>query len=518
MPTSLPAAVQLAWGWFPPLAFLTGTAAVVAVALSRRRSFPRGARPPSSWLGGVLLTSAALAAVITETQSGRNGVPGPLSSLPHAHLLVQASRLLVMGIPLVAVACGIACAGERLAQGGSRITRSAAATALPFACAWAMSAGFGAWSGANAQAWAAWATFTALACLPVAGTGPAQQARVLLRVLIWGSLVLAVLSPSWAFAPYQLWPGGWRVGAPRLQGLMPQPNPLGWLAAFAVLLEWSHVRRLSLRLAWTAPALACLLLSASRTALFALVVGGLFYESAPGLGAEQPRVNSRWTRRAALAAAAAGLAILFLGSGAPAEGTLNGRTGYWLRAVELWRRYPLLGTGPGAFYESHDPAQAVGYAHNQLLHTAAELGTLGLLALVWFTTRALSNTCRSVAGRRVALPVLVTLTALYATENPLRFTNLTFVLPILPPLLMLLAAQGAEPAVVRADDSCPAGDGATWAAAPRQPVPGQTGTCGEETGSPTSLSPLNSGSASSPRRQTGPNSVSRVIHTPGHTG
>ena len=92
---------------------------------------------------------------------------------------------------------------------------------------------------------------------------------------------------------------------------------------------------------------------------------------------------------------------------------------------------------------SVDPSLSIGYAHNQLLHSMAELGLVGALAVLWLFGR---QVVALTSGRapQVAVALSVCYAALALTENPLRFTNLTFLLPLLPGLLVILAAH--EPA------------------------------------------------------------------------
>lgn len=78
----------------------------------------------------------------------------------------------------------------------------------------------------------------------------------------------------------------------------------------------------------------------------------------------------------------------------------NERREIWRGAFQMWRDHPWLGTGPRTFKLSDDPARdpnrrrygipaRAGQAHNMWLQVAAEMGTLGILALaIWLIAAA----------------------------------------------------------------------------------------------------------------------------------
>ncbi|WP_229888834.1 O-antigen ligase family protein [Streptomyces mirabilis] len=402
-------------------AALLAALAVLVMRLLKGGSAAGGRVPPmSARVGAVMLALFAFTTVATVVGTPRFGVDGPLSGVSLLPL-----KLLLAAILAATLACAVFCGLDR---GSIRVERSVAVTVLPFAGVWAVSAAFGSGRGLDSQTWIAWGVFATLACLPVEGSTLVRQARTLLRFLMWGSLTAAALSPAWAFAPYEVAAGGWLGHAPRLQGLMPDPNPLGWTAAFAVVLERDAAKKTTAKLARSAPAFACLVLSGSRMAIFALVIGFCICASYRDKGTAPPsRSGLRVYRGVALSAAA--LAIYLVGDDSPQGETFNGRTDRWSGAFTTWLANPLFGTGPDAYSNGH----------NQVLHTAAELGLVGLISLAWLTVRALRCSFRSpVRGSRVLLTVLVTL---YPTENPLRFTTPAYLLPLLPPLLAMVAAQ-----------------------------------------------------------------------------
>jgi O-antigen ligase len=407
--------------WLLSAAALLGVFAVLVMRVFKGRSAAGDhVQPMSGRVGALVLALFVFTTLATEIETPRFGVDGPLSgiSLPPIKLLLAA-------ILATSLACAVFCGIDR---GSIRIEQSVAVTVLPFAGVWAVSAAFGSAQGVDSQTWIAWGVFVTLACLPLDGSTPFRQARTLLRFLVWGSLTAAALAPTWAFAPYEVTAGGWLGHAPRLQGLMPHPNPLGWTAAFGVVLEWDAAKKTAAKLARTAPAFTCLVLSGSRMALFALVIGFCICASYRDKGTASPsRSGARVYRAAALSAVA--LAVYFVADDSGQGETFNGRTGRWSEAFATWLANPLFGTGPDAYSNGH----------NQVFHTAGELGLVGLVSLTWLTVRALRCSFRSpVWGSRVLLTVLV---ALYPTENPLRFTTPAYLLPLLPPLLMMVAAQ-----------------------------------------------------------------------------
>lgn len=78
---------------------------------------------------------------------------------------------------------------------------------------------------------------------------------------------------------------------------------------------------------------------------------------------------------------------------------LSGRIPLWQNSLRIWRDHPWFGVGPRAFKTEEDPTKDPvrsrygigpdGQAHNLWVHTAAEMGTVGLLGLLgWVATVA----------------------------------------------------------------------------------------------------------------------------------
>ncbi|MGH7363054.1 MAG: O-antigen ligase family protein, partial [Candidatus Methylomirabilales bacterium] len=115
-----------------------------------------------------------------------------------------------------------------------------------------------------------------------------------------------------------------------------------------------------------------------------------------------------WVRRWVIAAAVAGLVFVVAVVATQDEAVrnrlvylstprgflqLSGRIPVWQQSLRIWRDHPWLGVGPRAFKidedVTRDPVRSrygiegsQGQAHNLWVHTAAEMGTIGLLAVL----------------------------------------------------------------------------------------------------------------------------------------
>lgn len=134
---------------------------------------------------------------------------------------------------------------------------------------------------------------------------------------------------------------------------------LGMLASLVVILALLRGR-------WLIPALAC------------LVVGAVLLPSGP----YRQRITSIWD---------------------PTHRTNVHRIHVLRGGIDIFRRYPVFGTGPvdlAEIYRAHMPPGAVvvwGHMHNNFLQIAVTLGALGLAAFVWLLAgifRLLSSTLR----------------------------------------------------------------------------------------------------------------------------
>ncbi len=241
---------------------LLGLVAVVAVGAHLAALVGRSGLAkfdlPTGLLASVLLSLLSLAVVLELSRPRESSAP-PLGSIPGGGLLLR----LVPALAFIVVAGSVALLLLRMSYRTCPRDRLLLA-AVPYFAAWAFSVLLGRFPGATASAWLAWGAALATLAAPLDAHRKRQFARLLVWSVVLLSLVAAVKFPSWAYAPYQLWPGGWRTGEPRLQGVMPQPNPLGWIAAFGICIELLREGRLLWRVAMCVPPAICLALSGSR--------------------------------------------------------------------------------------------------------------------------------------------------------------------------------------------------------------------------------------------------------------
>jgi O-antigen ligase len=271
-----------------------------------------------------------------------------------------------------------------------------------------------------------------LAFLPIEMRIGSKVSKISFRAVIYGSLIVAIAIPGRAFAPWIVWPGGWWDGVDRLQGLVPHPNILGWIAVLAVLFELFYAQRWFWRTMNISAAIGVLALTGSRTATIALVCGLAL------------AILHVYGRRRNLARTAVIIGVLlvvanllyFATTGAFRGDTFNGRAVTWDSAFTAFATSPVIGVGPGVAFEEQSS-----YAHNQVLQTLAELGLVGFLALVihaiWLL-RFIIKYPGGGLGPAVASAWFIT----FLAENMLRLASLNFIGTLL--LFQLLLRMCAE--------------------------------------------------------------------------
>lgn len=219
----------------------------------------------------------------------------------------------------------------------------------------------------------AWTPLLIAAAL--AGVFGLRGLRLLLPWLLGGALLLAVGDTLWQWhTTVDLL--GHRAYGPRLQGPLPHPNDA---ALWAVLLPWTPF--------WAWPlALGLIAASVSRTAMAGVLIVVV------GLTPRHYRLR-----------VAGGLALAFAAYLAWSMvfghfGQTNGlaRLPMWAVGWEMFRGSPLVGQGPGRFFDFYLPVLRtmgphpfgidaewgfIPWAHNLLVEVLAELGLFGLLAL-----------------------------------------------------------------------------------------------------------------------------------------
>ncbi|MDG4809019.1 O-antigen ligase family protein [Micromonospora sp. WMMD1120] len=186
----------------------------------------------------------------------------------------------------------------------------------------------------------------------------------------------------------------------RFQGLYSNPNMLSIICALTIPLGWALYRQSHRRvqLIGIVPAIILLPMTESRTALIAVVVGGLWVLLRHGAGPV--------ARLLVVTVGAVGLAYLFgmlpsvLGSTwletlaarftDPDNGDLsNGRSQTWQATVELWQSRPALGFGYASGIHLFEQTRQDGFfdvsvnlVHNSYLQWLLELGVIGLAPIL----------------------------------------------------------------------------------------------------------------------------------------
>ncbi len=286
-----------------------------------------------------------------------------------------------------------------------------------------------------------------------------------LRVIVLGSLALGFVAHDRSFAPYAVWPGGWFSGSDRLQGLMPHPNTLAWITAVAIICElvWGGRR---IRLFVLPLAIWALVLTGSRTATIALFVGVM------ALAALVLLRRATTTSRLVAGLLTTGVVftvLTFLVTSASELGSFNGRSKDWIYAFQGFLERPVVGQGPGAYVGGG--ASTLAYAHGQILQTAVDLGTVGLVALVVHGV-LLIRAVRRGASPAMGSALVAMWFAEMLTESVLRFASVNFVLQIVVIQLALLTAGATSLDVRRAPDVGPrsAGEHSTRGTVRGQPT------------------------------------------------
>ena len=385
----------------------------------------------------LILALFLAAALLPELNAERYGAPSFLAVVPG--LMRGAALIGPLHVLSVAIACLLLI--DLVGSHSGTRANSELPTQLkvwaPYAAVWILSTLFGAVSGVENYAWISLAIVLGVAALRLLSLRKGIVVALVVwstRLIVCGSLVLGVLDHARAFAPYMVWPGGWWVGVDRLQGLLPHPNTLGWVAAVSIVVEIYCARR-GTRAITVAAAVCALLLTGSRTATIALVVGlacGLFHRT---------YVRGAQGRLTVVALAVVGLVLsvaVILQTGISLS-ALNGREATWIEAVRAFGSNWIMGSGPGAYAQSDSSVAFVAYAHNQILQTAAESGLFGILGLVLHVGYLVSYV-RRYANTSFGVILATMWLTMFLTENLLRFAGPSFVLQIVVFQLALYAA------------------------------------------------------------------------------
>jgi len=373
----------------------------------------------------------ALTSVLPEMNTERYEHPSLTDYLPLASLIKRASGALYVASLVLsgaAILHALSCHFVSVRESSHHRRQSQVSVWVPYILAWFLSVGFGAVPGTSIYALVSVAMALAVASLlnrQYLGSRLDLLVKFSFRAVVGISLLLGVIAPGRAFAPYSVWPGGWFAGADRLQGVLPHPNTFAWICALAVVVELFAMRS-RLGFLFAGSALVGLILSGSRTASMALAAGLLV--------AALYFVSRRNRTLKLLSWSLAPIFVVIIIVVASGEGvnasSFNGRQETWDAALRSFAQNWFLGSGPGAYLVADGVTANVPYAHNQILQTAAELGIVGLLALgvhLWAMWRFLRSHPKS-----VLLAVLVSMwIVMFISENLLRFAATGFYCQIL---------------------------------------------------------------------------------------
>jgi O-antigen ligase len=307
------------------------------------------------------------------------------------------------------------------------------------------------------------------------------------RIVTVGSLISAVVAPSWAFiAPGSTLDtaGGLQqsydrtiFGIPRLIGLTPHPNVLAIIASAAFALEVAYRGgNRKLRLVGIAAAAACILLAQSNTAYVAVGASILVLMLTR-------RAGAWWVSGTALIAA---LVVFMVApqriipsslTSSDYLSTVSGRLQIWQFAIDEWHRHPWLGYGPNMWSPNYlslnlpaNMQQAVN-AHNQFFETLSDSGVVGVFFLAVLVAALVAGGVRACrVDRGVSLAVTTTLLVNSLTETPLRPVSVMLIVPLIA-LTLTVAVVRQAPARVKIQPPVDVRLGV-----PRENVPGIQGS------------------------------------------
>lgn len=230
----------------------------------------------------------------------------------------------------------------------------------------------------------------------------AQAKRVLL-IYIYGSLIAAIVAPTWAFqVDYeQSFFSGFNF---RLFGVTPQANILGPLVALYLILEiFTFTKAASWKWLNISASVIVLALTQAKTA-WLIAIAGLVIKQGYEVWVKSKPISKFFLAFGVLtifvfiASVVPDNIILSFISPKQAESlsTMTGRTEVWEVSLNAWKDNPIFGYGPNLWdldfrLQFGNRYIWVGQAHNQLIQSLAEAGIVGLsgiiiyaLVLLWY--------------------------------------------------------------------------------------------------------------------------------------
>ena len=285
----------------------------------------------------------------------------------------------------------------------------------------------------------------------------ARRLVVLFRLYAVGSLIAAVVAPSWALESNyadSFMPG---IGF-RLHGLAPHANLLAPIILLGLLVERYRPPHNATRSSWmwTAASAVALLLTQSKTTL---VAAGVI------ISVEWVRLSRQRERGRRLAAdATMAVVVVFLASfvwrgtaitdtSGPITSvpTLRAREDVWGVTLKLWHDNPVFGYGLKLWDTDmrlaylHQLGWAPPHAHNQLVQTLGEAGLVGAAALLVYVVALIGaglSTASTSRGLSLAVVVLVLVRGL--TECPLARAGGDLLLPAAVFVILLTLMRPPE--------------------------------------------------------------------------
>jgi O-antigen ligase len=203
----------------------------------------------------------------------------------------------------------------------------------------------------------------------------------------------------------------WNPLGGRLAGITEHPNLLGMLMGFLIALVAADAGWRWRRALTGAVAVACLVLSDSRTALAAALVAGVLVFVLRHAGRARPRLTRAVVVGSLSIAGAACTLVLWLDLRLW-DFTLSRRPALWAYIVERWPDSWLIGHGPFALSELRSTDALfpipVPHAHNILLNELFATGVVGaVLLVVFFVTAGVGALARARCGDLSGVAVLV---------------------------------------------------------------------------------------------------------------
>lgn len=442
---------------FPTVALLLGIGAVVGIAVGsglvvrwRRWAFP------------VLLTLASVASIGAVVFSGRRLrlMESGLENVGQADMASgMAGKLLLMSL----IACGVALCAARLFDINGRLSKDSrylqrgmhhpSDIGKAFMCFYVASSilpiFFGQQEYFHVRLIYPFFIYLALFLwLPLHEKDPLDVCKLMTGLIVFSSLVLAVVLPEAAIQPgYGGLIPGFNV---RLWGTSAHANSLGAVCCAYILLEMAEpVRKRWLHLFFMGGAMLCLILSQSKTSIIGVIAGGaIIYGTRMWhfFNRKGRDYNGQGGQLLALIVGAACLVLvlfaawIMFGDGSflrglerklnsRAIGDLSSGTGrlwIWAAAIDAGMQNPLF--GQGADYWNLATRLRLGLsgaatAHNQYLQVFSLSGLVGLVTLLIFMGYLVRYAIRGAkASGNATIAMLVVLLLRTISETPIAPT------------------------------------------------------------------------------------------------